>query len=107
MVFQRKVDNSIKFQYDWDLADDFKIKDPITSQVYSGDLISFSSTISFNKNQRLVELSGFQYNIFQGESLSLSIGMENLQLQSQDSKPPARTTPSSGKKGGYGQSKEP
>ncbi|MDM1814332.1 AAA family ATPase, partial [Serratia marcescens] len=76
MVFQRKVDNSIKFQYDWDLADDFKIKDPITSQVYSGDLISFSSTISFNKNQRLVELSGFQYNIFQGESLSLSIGME-------------------------------
>lgn len=76
MVFQRNTDNSIKFQYDWDLSEEFKIKDIITSQAYTGDSISFSSKISFNKSLKLVELSGFKYDIFQGENLSLSIGLE-------------------------------
>ncbi|CAI2512550.1 Uncharacterized conserved protein [Serratia fonticola] len=76
MVFQRNVSNNIKFEYDWDLTDELKIKDPISSQVFLGDLISFSSTISFNNNQKVIELTGFKYNIYQNFVHSFSIGLD-------------------------------
>ncbi|TBU69197.1 DUF3696 domain-containing protein [Serratia marcescens] len=76
MVNQRDSSKNISFEYTWDLPDDLKVKDPISSKVYHGDEISFNASVSFNEITRTVELAGFNYDIYKEKKPSFSIGLK-------------------------------
>ena len=48
MVNQRDSSKNITFEYTWDLANDIRVRDPISTNVFLGDEISFSASVCFN-----------------------------------------------------------
>lgn len=76
MVNQRDSSKNITFEYTWDLANDIRVRDPISTNVFLGDEISFSASVSFNENSRIVELASFNYDIFKDNKISFSVGLK-------------------------------
>jgi len=52
MVFHRNPANKIAFEYQWDFQDALQIRDPITSQTYSGDILSFEAIVGLEDKQK-------------------------------------------------------
>lgn len=76
MVHQRDSSKKISFEYTWSIDDELRVKDPISSNIYQGDEISFGASVCFNESQRMVELSGFNYEIHYENQLGFSVGLE-------------------------------
>ncbi len=79
MVYGRKSENSIKFQYSWSLPDPLTIENPLNSgQIFSGDEISFSCCVSSDGfGQPIVD--DFSYSLLQdsGKTLDVSLKRDN------------------------------
>ncbi|EPF0271970.1 DUF3696 domain-containing protein [Escherichia coli] len=86
MVNQRDISKNISFEYTWDLSDELKVRDPISTNTFLGDEISFSASVSFNANQRLVELAGFNYDIYKESKLTFSVGLNRNENSKNDFK---------------------
>ncbi|MCV3300031.1 AAA family ATPase [Pantoea ananatis] len=86
MVNQRDISKNISFEYTWDLSDELKVRDPISTNTFLGDEISFSASVSFNANQRLVELAGFNYDIYKERKLTFSVGLNRNENSKNDFK---------------------
>lgn len=86
MVNQRDISKNISFEYTWDLSDELKVRDPISTNTFLGDEISFSASVSFNANQRLVELVGFNYDIYKERKSIFSVGLKRNEKSKNDFK---------------------
>ncbi|ENO7550843.1 DUF3696 domain-containing protein [Klebsiella quasipneumoniae] len=86
MVNQRDISKNISFEYTWDLSDELKVRDPISTNTFLGDEISFSASVSFNASQRLVELAGFNYEIYKESKLTFSVGLKRNENSKNDFK---------------------
>jgi hypothetical protein len=76
MVFHRNPDNKISFDYEWDFHDALQIKDPITSQMYSGDSLKFEATVGLKDKQKyalVVDRLKYQLKAKGHQSLAVSL----------------------------------
>ncbi|WJV54676.1 DUF3696 domain-containing protein [Prodigiosinella aquatilis] len=76
MVFQRDIKNCIDFEYQWNLTDILKTKDPISGSIFNGDNICFKSNIIFNEASNTLNLNSFEYKVYNKADLSFSIGLK-------------------------------
>jgi hypothetical protein len=77
MVFHRKPDNKISFEYQWDFQDVLQIKDPITSQTYSGDLLSFEAVVGLGDKQNYsLIVSHLKYRLMANGEQTLALWLE-------------------------------
>lgn len=77
MVFHRNPKHNIAFRYTWDLTDTLKFKDPISGVSYSGDTLSFEAEVGLgDKDQHALVLDHLKYQLTEGSTPVLSIGMK-------------------------------
>lgn len=77
MVFHRKPENKIAFEYCWSLPEPLEIKDPLTGQTFSGDNLSFHAKVGLaDKDRHTLVLVRLQYELQKSDDTTLSIGME-------------------------------
>lgn len=77
MVFGRDISNQIEFEYQWDLPCRLQVNDPLSGKQYSGDAIQFSASVGQDRNgQGTVVVNRFEYQLIDGQTNVLSIGME-------------------------------
>lgn len=76
MVFHRNPENKISFDYQWKLPEILKFKDPVTSQIFSGDNLSFHAEVRGDKSQHTLMLDQLKYELLEGDESCLSIGMK-------------------------------
>lgn len=76
MVFQRDPKNKIAFAYQWSLPEPLKIKDPVTEQAWSGNILSFQVEVGLGDKDRYpLALDHLQYELWENDQSRLSIGM--------------------------------
>lgn len=77
MVFHRNPDNEIAFEYQWDFQDALQIRDPITSQTYFGDLLSFEAVVGLrNKQNYPLIVSRLKYQMIAKGEQTLAVSLE-------------------------------
>ena len=52
MVYQRKSDNRVSFEYTWDLSDSMKFKDALSNESYSTDKLTFKAETGLNSSEK-------------------------------------------------------
>jgi len=76
MVFHRDPTNKISFEYQWPLPKPLMIKDPISGQSFSGDMLDFKAVIGLSESKRhLLQVEEFKYRLLAQEKQSLSIAL--------------------------------
>jgi len=76
MVFHRNPDNKISFEYQWDVQNFLQIKDPITSQTYSGDIISFEAVVGLGDKQKYsLIVDRLKYKLMEKREQTLAVGL--------------------------------
>ncbi|MDR1533732.1 MAG: DUF3696 domain-containing protein [Planctomycetota bacterium] len=76
MVFRRKAENRISFDYQWILPEPFSLKDPGTGRTLSGDALSFSAEVGGEGEEGLAPRQRrLSYQLFQNGAARLKIGM--------------------------------
>ncbi|MXW21352.1 MAG: DUF3696 domain-containing protein [Gammaproteobacteria bacterium] len=76
MVFGRDPDNKIAFEYRWSPSEPLKFADPLSGQVFSGDVIAFDAEVGLGEGQRRsLSLDRLKYELRKGEQTKLAIGM--------------------------------
>ncbi|MDF7798463.1 DUF3696 domain-containing protein [Pontiellaceae bacterium B1224] len=77
MVFHRDPENKISFEYEWTLPVSTKFKDPNSGQSYEYSAIGFDAEAGLgNKDQHVLVVDKFHYDLKKGADRSLSVGME-------------------------------
>lgn len=77
MVFNRDPKKAIAFDYRWSLSETLKIKDPLSGQIFSGDVLSFHAKVGLvDKDQHTLVLDQLKYELLEDDESRLSIGME-------------------------------
>lgn len=77
MVFHRKPDNKISFEYRWDFQDILKFKDPVSGQSFSGDTLAFEAKVGLgDRDQHSLVLDNLKYQVIEKNVSTASIGME-------------------------------
>ncbi len=77
MVFHRDPANKIAFEYQWDLQNVLKFKDPISGQSFSGNRISFEAEVGLgDKDQHSLVLDHLKYQVLENGGITTAIGME-------------------------------
>lgn len=71
MVYQHDLKNKIKFEYQWSLNDQLKIKKTGTKEVFIGDVLNFESEVYWKDNTQTVER--FAYELMSAENKVLYI----------------------------------
>lgn len=78
MVFHRDPKNKIAFEYQWTLPEEFKIKDPLRDQIFSGKKLSFSAETGLvGDDQQAPTLIQLKYELLDKTDPILSIAMEH------------------------------
>jgi predicted ATPase len=76
MVFHRNPKNKISFEYQWDFQNPLQIKDPITSQTYSGDIISFEAVVGLGDKQKYsLVVDRLRYRLMANGKRTLAVGL--------------------------------
>ena len=77
MVFHRNPDNKISFEYQWDFQDALQIRDPITSQTYSGDTLTFEAVVGLGDKQKYsLAVDRLKYQLMAKEEQILAVWLE-------------------------------
>jgi len=77
MVFHRDPAYKINFEYEWDLQDSLKFKDPISGHSFSGDTLSFEAEAGVGlKDQHSLVVDRLRYQVIEKKQITASIGME-------------------------------
>ena len=79
LVFGRDPSTKIEFEYRWSISDVLRFRDPLTTQVFYGDKLSFCAKAGMgNHNQNSLVLDQLQYELLQDKDneTQLTIGME-------------------------------
>jgi len=77
MVFHRNPKKRIEFAYKWDLTDALKIRDHLSAQSYSGNVLSFSAEVgSGDEEQHPLVLYHLKYELLEKDNPVLSISMK-------------------------------
>lgn len=80
MVFHRDPENEISFEYQWSLQDSLKFKDPVSSNLFSGDSLNFEAEVSLgDSKQNLLQVKRIKYQLLREDKLSLSIELSRKQ----------------------------
>jgi predicted ATPase len=78
MVFHRNPEYKISFEYQWSFQDALQIKDPITSQTYSGDILSFEAVVGLGDRQKYsLVVDRLRYQLMANGEQTLSVGLEH------------------------------
>ena len=76
LIFHRDVQNRIKFEYEWDLPDPLRIKDPLSSKSFSGNILAFSAAVGISDiDQHSLVVDHFRYVLSNEGNVVLTIGM--------------------------------
>ena len=79
MVFQRKTENNILFEYQWDLDDGMKFKDPISGKSFSGETLNFEAEVGMGaKDHFSLVLDHFKYNLINKDGTDFSLLLERI-----------------------------
>lgn len=74
MVFHRDPENKITFDYRWALPEILKFKDPLSSQMFSGDDLEFSAEVDLSDaTKHLLQVSQFKYRLLNNDDQTLAI----------------------------------
>ncbi|MEJ7594366.1 MAG: DUF3696 domain-containing protein [Planctomycetaceae bacterium] len=77
MIFGRKTENPIEFNYRWTLPSELTFSDPLIDKNYTADAISFNCTISLADPATPVpSVRKLAYDLFAGQHSVLSIEMQ-------------------------------
>jgi predicted ATPase len=77
MVFHRKLDNKISFEYQWDFQDALQIRDPIASHTYSGDILSFEAVVGIGDKQKYsLVVDHLKYQLMANGEQTLAVWLE-------------------------------
>lgn len=75
MVFRHNIKNKIAFEYEWSLQN-LKIRDPIYSNDFSGDTLSFDAEVSINDQDKYsLFVERLNYRLMSGNQQTLSVGL--------------------------------
>ncbi len=78
MVFHRNPENKISFEYEWAIQNSLQIKDPITSQTYVGDIISFEAVVGLgDKEKHTLVVDRLKYKLMANEKQALAVGLSH------------------------------
>ncbi|MFA0888191.1 MAG: DUF3696 domain-containing protein [Synergistales bacterium] len=77
MVFHRAAENKMFFQYQWNLSETLKFKDPVSGQSFSGNELSFQGEVGLeDKNHKTLILDHLKYKLIENGEEKASIGMK-------------------------------
>lgn len=81
MVFHRNPENTIAFQYSWDIPKTMEVHDSSTNHLFFCDALSFFATVGLDeKDQRAMVLHTFKYKLLEDNVIDeiefISIGMD-------------------------------
>lgn len=77
MVFHRDTEKRISFEYEWDLPESLKFRDPLAGQSYYANSLSFFAKVGpGEKDKRSLGLDSMRYQLFSKSDDIISIGME-------------------------------
>lgn len=77
MVYQRKLENRIKFKYEWNLSHQLKFKDALSGTSYTASQIEFGATVGLeDPGSRKICVEELKYILLRDSEELLSIGME-------------------------------
>lgn len=77
MVFRRDPTKKISFNYQWDLQDVLKIKDPNSDESYSGNKLSFDAVIGLGDTEKpSLVVDQFKYQLTDHDENILAVGLE-------------------------------
>ena len=82
MVYRRKLENRIMFEYEWTLSSQLKFKDVVSGTSYAADRMEFSANVgSENDQSRKTNVGQFRYILPLQDGHLLSIGMRRTESQ--------------------------
>ena len=80
MVFRRDPKNQISFEYKWTLQDSLPIKDPISDQLFEGDMLDFEAEVGLS-GSNLLEVKRTKYRILKEDYGILKEDYEVLSVE--------------------------
>ena len=75
MVFRRDAKKQISFEYQWSLQDSLTIKDPISDQLFKGDMLDFEAEVGLSRSN-LLEVRRTKYRILKEDYELLSVELK-------------------------------
>ena len=75
MVFRRDPQKQISFKYKWALQDSLTIKDPVSGQLFKGDMLDFEAEVGLSSSDSL-EVRRTKYRILKEDYESLSVELK-------------------------------
>ena len=77
MVYQRNLENRIKFKYEWNLSPQLKFKDALSGTNYTANQIEFRAMVGLeDASSRRICVEELKYMLSRDSEMLLSIGME-------------------------------
>ncbi|MCD4823393.1 MAG: DUF3696 domain-containing protein [Phycisphaerae bacterium] len=80
MVYQRNLENRIKFQYEWNFSPQLKFRDVLSGRNYTAGQIEFGATVGLEDTaSRKICIEQLKYMLSRNNEMLLSIGMERTE----------------------------
>lgn len=77
MVYGRKADEKISFNYEWDLPENLGIKDPISKAMFSGDKIGYKAQVGlYGNGEKVLAVDSLEYKVQFKDNMELTVRME-------------------------------
>ena len=80
MVFRRNPKKQISFEYQWSLHDSLTIKDPISDQLFRGDILDFEAEVGLS-GSNLLEVRRTKYRILKEDYELLSVELKRKETR--------------------------
>ncbi|MCE2448939.1 MAG: DUF3696 domain-containing protein [Candidatus Latescibacteria bacterium] len=80
MVFRRNPKKKISFEYQWSLHDSLTIKDPISDQLFRGDMLDFEAEVGLS-GSNLLEVRRTKYRILKEDYELLSVELKRKETR--------------------------
>ena len=75
IVFRRDPKKQISFEYEWALKDSLTIKDPISGNLFKGDMLYFEAEVGLS-DSNFLEVKRTKYRILKNDHESLSVELK-------------------------------
>ena len=75
MVYQRKLENQIAFEYEWETFQKLKFRDTVSQTNFTADTVAFSAKVKGDKASDILKIEELNYHLKEGDESVLKVGM--------------------------------
>lgn len=75
MVYQRKLENEIAFEYEWETFRKLKFRDTVSQTNFTADTIAFRAKVKGDKDSDILKIEELNYHLKEGDESVLKVGM--------------------------------